>query len=82
MAGKKKQILIPQTSTTSLAGMSKKELREWCKKYYSQHFIGNKVKNHDLVLASLSRELETRKHRMERQFTLKKPQRLWFLMKC
>ena len=33
MAGKKKQIIIPQTSTKSFAGMTKKELRGWCKRY-------------------------------------------------
>ena len=33
MAGKKKQSLIPQTHTTSFAGMTKKEMREWCKRY-------------------------------------------------
>lgn len=48
MAGKKRQIVIQQTNTNGFAEMSKKELRDWCKSYYSQHFIGSKVKNLDL----------------------------------
>lgn len=33
MAGKKKQIVMPQTNTKGFAEMSKKELRDWCKSY-------------------------------------------------
>lgn len=61
MAGKKKQILIPQTYTTSFAGMTKKELRGWCKSYYSQHFIGNQVKNLDLGIEISFKRLGNKK---------------------
>ena len=48
MSGKRKQIVIPQTNTTRFAEMTKKELRDWCKYYYSQNFIGKNVRNLDL----------------------------------
>lgn len=48
MAGKKRQIVIPQTSTLYFIGMNKKALRDWCKTYYGCHFIGKKVVNLDL----------------------------------
>lgn len=48
MAGKNKQIKVPQTTTFGFVGMSKKELKEWCKTYYLKNFIGRIVKNQDL----------------------------------
>lgn len=61
MAGKKKQIVMPQTSTKGFAEMSKKELRDWCKSYYSQHFIGQKVKNLNLGIEISFKRLGNKK---------------------
>ena len=61
MAGKKKQIVLPQTNTNEFAEMSKKELRDWCKSYYSQHFIGSKVKNLDLGIEISFKRLGNKK---------------------
>ena len=56
MAGKNKQSVIPQINTGVFAGMNKKELRDWCKQYYSQKYIGNTVKNLDLgIIISFKR---------------------------
>ena len=61
MAGKKKQIEIPQTCTSCFVGMSKKELREWSKSYYSNVFIGKKVKNLDLGIEISFKRLGSKK---------------------
>ena len=61
MAGKKKQIEIPQTCTSWFVGMSKKELREWSKSYYSSTFIGKKVKNLDLGIEISFKRLGSKK---------------------
>ena len=76
MAGKEKQIEIPQTYTSCFVGMSKKELREWCKSYYSNSFIGKKVKNRDLEIEISFKRLGTKRHLMERRFILRKRQQL------
>jgi len=61
MAGKKKQIEVPQTYTSCFVGMSKKELREWSKSYYSNSFIGKKVKNRDLEIEISFKRLGNKK---------------------
>ena len=61
MSGKKKQIVIPQTFTIEFVGMKKKELRDWCKNYYSSHFIGKKVKNLDLGIEISFKRLGNKK---------------------
>lgn len=61
MAGKKKQVFIPQTTTFGFVGMSKKELREWCKSYYLNRFIGQKVKNKDLGIEISFKRLGNKK---------------------
>lgn len=61
MAGKKHQIVIPETSTLSFTGMSKKELGEWCRAYYKSHFIGEKVVNLDMGIEISFKRLGNKK---------------------
>ena len=81
MAGKKKQIEIPQTYTSCFVGMSKKELREWCKSYYSNSFIGKKVKNRDLEIEISFKRLGNKKTSYGAAIYPKKPAAIMILDK-
>jgi len=61
MAGKKKQLVIPKTSTSCFVGMTKKEIREWCRAYYSLEYIGEKVTNLDMGIEISFKRLGNKK---------------------
>ena len=61
MAGKKRQYYIPQTTIHGFLGMSKKELREWCKSYYLNRYIGKRVNNKDLGIDITFKRLGNKK---------------------
>lgn len=61
MDGKKKQLVIPKTSTSCFVGMTKKEIREWCRAYYSHEYIGEKVTNLDMGIEISFKRLGNKK---------------------